>query len=533
MTIANGLVCELWLDGPQMIRFRSADADLHMPTGQANMRRTKQQSVIRKRREFLTTTASGLGMAALGSMLTDDGLMKRAAAEVELANPLAAKEPHFDAKAKACIFIFMAGAPSHLDLFDQKPILKERHGEPLPESMLERVRFAFIKKDNALLQGSPYAFHRHGESGMELSELLPNLGSVADDLLLVRSLHTEQFNHHPGQLMMQCGRGTFGLPSMGSWLTYGLGSETQNLPGYVVLNSGRGSSGGATLWQSGFLPSTHAGVLFRGQGEPVLNLANPDGIPMRLQREGLDALRDINEARYAEIQDPEIASRIASYELAYRMQTSAPELIDLSKESQQTLDAYGVDRAEPKDLGGRGKQGDTYRSFARNCLLARRMVERGVRFVNIIYASWDHHSNIPKELPYNAGCVDQPIAALVADLKQRGLLDSTMVVWGSEFGRTPLGENRNGKREVGTGRDHHPYSFSMVMAGGGLKGGLTYGQTDEIGWHATEDRVHINDLHATMLHQFGLDHLRLTHRFQGRDYRLTDVGGKVIDAWIS
>lgn len=486
-----------------------------------------------QRRQFLNTTASGLGMAALGSMLTDDGLMTSSTAADELVNPLSPRKPHFDPKAKACIFIFMAGAPSHLDLFDEKPTLKERHGEPLPPSMLEEVRFAFIKKDQALLQGSPYKFSKHGEAGMNLSELLPNLGSVADDLLLVRSLHTEQFNHHPGQLMMQCGRETFGLPTMGSWLTYGLGSETQNLPGYVVLNSGRGSSGGATLWQSGFLPSSHAGVLFRNQGEPVLNLTNPPGVPMSLQRAGLDALNKMNANRYSEINDPEIAARIASYELAFRMQTAAPELIDLSKESQQTLDSYGVDRDEPKDLGGRGKQGDTYRSFAKNCLLARRMVERGVRFVNIIYASWDHHSNIPKELPYNAGCVDQPIAALIRDLKQRGMLDSTMVVWGSEFGRTPLGENRNGKREVGTGRDHHPYSFSMALAGGGLKGGLTYGKTDEIGWHATEDRVHINDLHATMLHQFGLDHLKLTHRFQGRDYRLTDVGGKVIPEWIS
>jgi hypothetical protein len=272
--------------------------------------------------------------------------------------------------------------------------------------------------------------------------------------------------------------------------------------------------------------------LFRNQGEPVLNLSNPNGIPLSLQRRGLDALRDVNQQRYSEIHDPEIAARIASYELAYRMQTAAPELIDLSTESQTTIDAYGLNRAEQENFSGRGKAGNTYESFARNCLLARRMVERGVRFINIVYASWDHHSNIPKELPYNAGCVDQPIAALINDLKQRGLLDSTMVVWGSEFGRTPLGENRGGKREVGTGRDHHPYSFSMLMAGGGIKGGQVYGATDEIGWHATENPVHVNDLHATMLHQFGLDHLRLTHRFQGRDYRLTDVGGKVIHDWI-
>jgi uncharacterized protein (DUF1501 family) len=427
----------------------------------------------------------------------------------------------------------MAGAPSHLDLFDPKPILNERHGQPLPASMLESVRFAFIKKDKALLRGSPYQFHKRGESGMELSELLPHLGQIADDLLLVRSLYTDQFNHHPGQLMMQCGRGTFGLPTMGSWLTYGLGSESENLPGYVVLTSGRGSSGGATLWQSGFLPSTYAGGLFRNEGEPVLNLANPPGLPDQLQRGGLDALGELNQTRYAEVQDPEIAARIASYELAYRMQSAAPELIDLSQESAATLAAYGVDRNEPEGIGGRGKQGETYKGFARNCLLARRMVERGVRFVNIIYASWDHHSNIPTELPYNTGCVDQPIAALIQDLKQRGLLDSTMVVWGTEFGRTPLGENRSGKREVGSGRDHHPFSFSMLLAGGGLKSGITYGATDEIGWNVTENPVHINDLHATMLHQFGLDHLRLTYRFQGRDFRLTDVGGKVIHDWLA
>ncbi len=509
--------------------------------------RADSRAVDRARREFLNTTASGLGMAALGAMLSADGLLDPAAAAApdresaagrgdadgDLVNPLAARQPHFDARAKACIFIFMAGAPSQIDLFDPKPTLQSRHGEPLPDSMLEKVRFAFIKKENALLQGSPYRFDRYGECGMELSELLPHLGGVADDLLMVRSLHTDQFNHHPGQLMMQCGRGTFGLPTMGSWLTYGLGSESQDLPGYVVLTSGRGSSGGTTLWQSGFLPSTHAGVPFRNQGEPVLNLTNPPGLPDELQRRGLDTLREVNSRRYAEVHDPEIAARIASYELAYRMQTAAPELIDLADESQATIDEYGIERSEPEGLGGRGKQGDTYQSFARNCLLARRMVERGVRFINIIYASWDHHSNIPTELPYNAGCVDQPIAALITDLKRRGLLDSTMVVWGSEFGRTPLGENRSGKREVGTGRDHHPYAFTMLMSGGGFQGGQTYGATDEIGWHVTEKPVHVNDLHATMLHQFGLDHLRLTHRFQGRDFRLTDVGGRVIDDWLT
>jgi hypothetical protein len=445
--------------------------------------------------------------------------------------PMAARKPHFPAKAKSCIFIFMAGAPSQIDLFDPKPKLSELHGQPLPKSMTENVRFAFIKKESATLMGSNRTYRPYGQCGMVFSDLLPQLGSCADDLLMVRSLHTEQFNHHPGQLMMQCGRGTFGLPTMGSWVTYGLGSQSQNLPGYVVLTSGRGSSGGATLWQSGFLPSTYAGVRLRDQGEPVLNLSNPTGLPEQLQRRGLDTLRDVNQARYELVGDPEIASRIGSYELAFRMQMAAPDLIDLSGESQATLDMYGVDRSEPAG-GGRGKQGETAKSFARNCLLARRMVERGVRFINIVYASWDHHSNLDKELAYNATVVDQPIAALIKDLKSRGMLDETMVVWGTEFGRTPLGENRNG-RAINTGRDHHPYSFTMLMSGGGMQGGLTYGKSDEIGWGIQEDPVHVNDLHATMLDRFGLDHEKLTARFQGRDFRLTDVGGRVIDQWFA
>jgi hypothetical protein len=474
-------------------------------------------------------------MMALGAMLSGDGLLQpstAAAGELAEVNPLAPKPPHFDAKAKSCIFIFMAGAPSQVDLFDPKPKLNELDGQKLPESMTKNVRFAFLQKETAVLMGSKRKFTRYGQCGMEFSDLLPHIGTVADELLLVRSLHSEQFNHHPGQLMMQCGRGIFGLPSMGSWLTYGLGSESQNLPGYVVLTSGRGSSGGATLWQSGFLPSVHAGVLFRNEGEPVLNLRNPDGLPPQLQRAGLDALRDLNQTRYQEIRDPEIASRIASYELAFRMQSAAPELIDFSGESEKTLQMYGVNRPEPEGLGGRGKMGNTYAGFARNCLLARRLVERGVRFVNIVYASWDHHSKIDAELPYNAGVVDQPIAALIKDLKQRGLLDSTMVVWGSEFGRTPLGENRPGFQEV-TGRDHHPFAFTMFLAGGGIRGGQIYGESDEIGWNVADKPVHINDLHATLLHQFGLDHLKLTHRFQGRDFRLTDVGGKVIKEWLA
>ena len=494
----------------------------------------RMRCLERTRRDFLTSSASGLGMAALGASLTDDGFFANAEAADPAAatDPMATRQPHFEPKAKACIFIFMAGAPSQLDLFDPKPVLNEQHGQPLPKSMLDKVRFAFIKKDSAVLMGSSRRFTKHGECGMELSDCLPHLGTCADDLLLIRSLHTDQFNHHPGQLLMQCGRASFGLPAMGSWLTYGLGSESQNLPGYVVLTSGRGSSGGATLWQSGFLPSVYSGVLFRNQGEPVLNLSNPAGMPMELQRRGLDALRDMNQTRYDRMRDPEIASRIASYELAFRMQTAAPELIDLSSETQSTLDAYGVDREEPNAGGTRGRSGETHRSFARNCLLARRMVERGVRFVNIVYASWDHHSDIDSELQYNAHVADQPIAALIKDLKQRGLLDSTMVVWGSEFGRTPLGENRTDGKPV-TGRDHHPFAFSMFMAGGGIRGGQVYGESDELGWGIVRDPVHINDLHATQLHLFGLDHLQLTHRFQGRDFRLTDVAGSVVHDWIA
>jgi hypothetical protein len=300
----------------------------------------------------------------------------------------------------------------------------------------------------------------------------------------------------------------------------------------VVLTAGRGSSGGASLWQSGFLPSSYAGVLFRNQGEPVLNLQNPAGIPDHLQRKGLDTLARVNQARFEHLHDPEIASRIASYELAFRMQSAAPELIDLKRETQDTLDMYGLDREEPKNGSGRAGGPGQFRTFAANCLLARRLVERGVRFVNIIHASWDHHSDLDLELPYNAGMADQPVAALIKDLKQRGLLDETLVVWASEFGRTPLGENRGGSEKV-TGRDHHPYAFSIFLAGGGIRGGQVYGETDEIGWAPTKDPVHVNDLQATLLHLFGLDHLRLTHRFQGRDFRLTDVGGKVIDRWIA
>ena len=480
-----------------------------------------QQRIEQVRRDFLTTSASGLGLAGLGAMLTAD----------ETNSPLAIKPPHFAPKAKNCIFLLQAGAPSQLDLFDPKPKLNELHGKPLPNEILEKVRFAFIKKESAVLMGSSRKWTKHGECGMDFSDFLPNIATCADDILMIRSMFSEQFNHHPGQLLLSCGRGTFGLPTVGSWLTYGLGTESQNLPGYVVLTSGRGSSGGSSLWSSGFLPSHYAGVVFRNEGEPILNLTNPNGLPQELQRGGLDAIRSLNESRYSEVHDPEIASRIASYELAFRMQSAAPELIDLNGESATTLSDYGVERAQHPQATGRGNVANAHLSFARNCLLSRRMVERGVRFVNIIYEAWDQHSDLDQDLRYNSWVVDQPIAALLKDLKQRGLLDSTLVVWGSEFGRTPLGENRNG-REANTGRDHHPFAFTLWMAGGGIRGGQVYGETDELGWGVTKDPVHLNDLHATMLHLFGLDHLKLTHRSQGRDFRLTDVGGKIMNQWL-
>ena len=495
-----------------------------------------QKHIDRSRRGFLTTSASGLGTLALAHLLRDEGLLA-AGSGPPSPHPTATggaattRAPHFAPRAKSCIFLFMAGAPSQLDLFDPKPKLNEFHGKPLPRSLTKDVRFAFIKKESATLMGSKRTFTRHGESGMEFSDLLPRIATCSDDIAMIRSLHTDQFNHHPGQLLMNTGVPRFGFPSVGSWLNYGLGSESQELPGYVVLTTGRGSSGGASNWQSGFMPSTYAGVLFRNQGEPILNLRNPSGVSAAMQRKSLDALADLNSRHFGAVGDPEVQSRIASYELAYRMQRSAPELIDLRGESRKTLDMYGVERKEMKN-GGRGSGAGVFSSYATNCLLARRLVERGVRFVNIYHASWDHHSDLDRQLKYNSTMADQPVAALLHDLKQRGLLDSTLVIWGGEFGRTPLGENRSAGK-FNTGRDHHPYSFSMWMAGGGVKGGQTLGASDEFGWHAIADRMHVNDFHATLLHLFGFDHLGLTYRFKGRDVRLTDVGGKVFHQLIA
>jgi hypothetical protein len=468
------------------------------------------------RRDFLTTSASGIGGVALHHMLSEE--LAANSPKQNILDP----RPHFAPRAKNCIFIFMAGAPSQLDLFDYKPKLNELNGQKMNAELLKGKRFAFLQKESAVLMGSPRKFKQHGKSGMWFSDLLPRTATCADDICMVRSMHTDQFNHHPGQLQMQCGEARFGLPSTGSWLNYGLGTENQNLPGYIVLTAGRGSSGGATLWQSGFLPSNYAGVRFRNGSSPLLNLENPKGLPNELQRAGLDTLQSLNKTHHKTNKDPETLSRIASYELAFRMQSAAPELVDLSKEKITTLDSYGVSRAVPKG-GGRGKgNGNAYADFSRNCLLARRMVERGVRFINIIHASWDHHSNLNQELEFNAGMSDQPVATLINDLKERGLLDETLVVWAGEFGRTPLGENRRG-RAANTGRDHHPNAFTLLMAGGGVKGGLTYGSTDDIGWAPEENPVHVNDFQATLLHLFGLDHERLTHPNAGIERRLTSI----------
>ncbi|MGE0761523.1 MAG: DUF1501 domain-containing protein [Pirellulaceae bacterium] len=488
-------------------------------------------ALLHARRKFLTSSASGLGAAALLSLLAQDGILE--ADDPRRHNPLAPLPPHFAPRAKQCIFFLPAGAPSQLDLFDPKPKLNELHGQKVPESLVKNVRFAFIKKDSAVLGGSVRKFKPHGQCGMQLSDLLPHVGECADDILLVRSMHTDAFNHHPAQLMLNSGVARFGRPSMGAWLTYGLGCETEDLPGYVVLTAGRGSSGGVSNWTSGFLPSSYEGVLFRSDGEPVLNLGSPPGIDRDVQQRGLEALTQLNRHRYDAIQDSEIASRIASYELAFRMQAAAPELVDFRDETQATLDMYGVTRKEPEKYNFRGGGPHVYRQFATNCLLARRLIERGVRFVTLVHASWDHHSNVDDELTYNAGMADQPLAALLKDLKQRGLLDSTLLIFAGEFGRTPIWENRGGSQPNKVGRDHHPFAFSVWMAGAGLKGGQVYGETDEICWNPIKDPVHINDFHATILHLFGFDHFRFSQRFKGLDVRLTDQGGRVIHDWLA
>jgi hypothetical protein len=438
-------------------------------------------------------------------------------AEVPLVNPLAPRPGHFPARAKNVIYLFMAGGPSQLELFDHKPKLQEHHNQPIPESFIAGKRFAFMDtfaKERPKLLASKRKFAQHGGSGAWVSECLPETASIVDELAFVHSMATEPINHAPAKLFANTGSTQFGRPSMGAWVTYGIGSESQDLPGFVVLQSGpRGPRGGAPLWGSGFLPSTYQGVPLRNGPEPILDLASPRGIDAKHQRRTLDAIRDLNAERLDVTGDPEIATRIASYEMAYRMQSSAPELIDLSGESKATLDLYGAVPGKP--------------SFANNCLLARRLVERGTRFVQLYHADWDHHGGPGQDLAGDLDRVcrdiDRSCAALIKDLKTRGLLDDTLVIWGGEFGRTPMGEVREF-----VGRNHHVDAYTMWLAGGGIKPGLVLGQTDEFGFAAVEDRVHVHDLQATILHLLGLEHTKLTYRFQGRDFRLTDVEGKVV-----
>ena len=471
------------------------------------------------RRHFFSDCRVGLGALGLASLLDERVLAANIPDNARLTNPLAIRPTHFPAKATNVIYMFMAGGPSQLELFNSRPKLQELDGQQIPDSFVEGKRFAFLKRDAKLL-GTKRKFARHGECGTELSECLPHLAKVIDDVAVIKSMKTDVFNHGPAKLLTNTGSPQFsGRPSMGAWVTYGIGSEANDLPGFVVLQSGpRGPRGGSPLWGSGFLPTAYQGVPFLSGREPILNLSNPPGIDQANQAEFVDAVTDLNRLRRAAVGDPEIDTRIAAYEMAYRMQSSAPELMDLSGETKETLDAYGCDPDQP--------------SYARNCLLARRLIERGVRFVQLYHTDWDMHGNPDTNLgaPLDARCgeTDQASAALLTDLKQRGLLNNTILVWGGEFGRTPQGEPRDVP-----GRDHHIDAYSIWMAGGGIKGGQTIGETDEIGYEVTEDLVHVHDLQATILHLLGLDHKKLTFRFQGRDFRLTDVHGNVVEKLLA
>jgi hypothetical protein len=459
------------------------------------------------RRWFMKGCGVGLGTMALRSLLGESAF-----AATANKNPLAPKKPHFQGKAKNVIYLFMAGAPSHLELFDNKPQLAKFNGTLPPADLLKGYRAAFINPSAKLL-GPKFKFTKHGQSGAELSEILPHLATVADDIAIVKSMHTDAFNHAPAQIFMHTGAQQFGRPSVGAWTLYGLGSESQDLPGFVVFSSGaKGPSGGASNWGSGFLPTVYNGVLFRSQGDPILYLSNPKGVDDTIQKDTLDSIKKLNQKHFEVMGDPEITTRINSFEMAYRMQTSAPDLMDLSKEPQHILDMYGVEPGKP--------------SYAMNCLLARRLIERGVRFVELLHESWDQHGNLTADLKKNCKVTDQASAALVKDLKQRGLLDSTLVVWGGEFGRTPMVQGGD------DGRDHHPNCFTTWLAGGGVKPG-TIGGSDDFGFNATEDKVHVHDLNATILHLLGFDHTKLTYRFQGRDFRLTDVHGEVVQKLIA
>jgi hypothetical protein len=457
------------------------------------------------RRWFFEQCGLSLGAMAFGTLAGERPML---AASATAPDPLASRRPPSVAKAKHVIFLFQAGAPSHLDLFDYKPQLEKFGGQLPPAELLKGYRAAFIHPQSKLL-APKFKFARHGQSGAELSELLPHLATTVDDIAIVRSMVTDAFNHAPGQIMMNTGSQQFGRPSIGAWTTYGLGSAARDLPGFVVLNSAKkGTSGGASNWGCGFLPTVFQGVPLRSQGDPVLFLSNPPGIDARAQRDSLDAIARLNQTRLDVMGDPEIATRINAFELAYKMQTSAPDLMDLGQESAETLEMYGAEPGKP--------------SYANNCLLARRLVERGVRFVQLFHEAWDHHGGLTAGLKEQTAQTDRASAALVKDLKRRGLLDETLVIWGGEFGRTPMVQGGD------DGRDHHPNAFTMWMAGGGIKPGITLGETDEFGFNVATDRVHVHDLHATIMHLLGFDHTKLTFKFQGRDFRLTDVSGEII-----
>jgi uncharacterized protein (DUF1501 family) len=477
------------------------------------MNSTQNRLLQITRRHFFRDCGVGVGKIALASLLAENFNSRASTVPSSKApNPLAVRPPHFMPKAKHVIHLFMAGAPSQLDLFDYKPELAKLEGKPIPPSVIGNQRYAFIRSDAAVL-GPRFKFSKHGQCGAELSEMLPHLGTVVDDICLIKSVRTDQFNHAPAQLFLNTGFSQPGRPSLGSWVTYGLGAEASDLPAFVVMSTGAGISGGAANWSSGFLPTIHTGVRFRNQGDPILNLTRPKGVDSKLQRDTLNLIEALNSQRLAAEGDPEIATRIASYEMAYRLQTSAPELMDLKSESKATLEMYGADPDKP--------------SFARACLLARRMIERGVRFVNIYHEGWDAHSDVAGNLKGNCGATDRASAALIKDLKARGLLEETLVIWGGEFGRTPMVET-NPALGRKLGRDHHPQAFTVWMAGGGIKSGLIMGETDDLGFHIVKDPVHVHDLQATILHLLGLDHERLTYTYQGRQFRLTDVHGEVV-----
>ena len=464
------------------------------------------------RRHFFRDCRLGVGKIALASLLTNTATKSGLSAADSFANPLAPRVPHFAPKAKAVIHLFMAGAPSQLDLFDNKPKLKEYEGKSIPPEIIGGQRYAFIRSDANCL-GPQFPFSKHGESGAELSEVLVHLPKIVDEITLVKSVHTDQFNHAPAQIFLNTGFSQPGRPSLGSWLTYGLGSEASDLPAFVVMSTGAGISGGAANWSSGFMSTLYSGVRLRNQGDPILDVSSPAGIDSKLQRDSLDLIGALNRRRLESDGDPEITTRMASYEMAFRLQTSAPELMNLKSETEETLNLYGCEPDKP--------------SFARACLLARRMVQRGVRFINIYNEGWDAHSDVAGNLRNNCKNTDQASTALVMDLKRHGLLDETLVVWGGEFGRTPMIESNPalGRR---LGRDHHPQAYTMWLAGGGIRRGLTYGTTDELGFNVVENPVHIHDLQATILHLMGFDHERLTYFHAGRQFRLTDVHGHVV-----